>query len=108
MSITGGYVFGIGGRVDVKLSGCTQAFAVTSGSVSANATISVSNSSSTLGTITMAPVGYNNGTILVSVPGMTAGTNNYTLKLGAGSQTISGITSYNSGGGGGGPMMGPR
>lgn len=109
MSITGGYVFGIGGRVDVKFSGCTQAFAVTSGSVSANATISVSNSSATLGTITMAPVGYNNGTILVSVPGMTAGTNNYTLKLGSGSQTISGITSYNSGGGGGGgPMIGPR
>jgi len=105
MAITGGTIFGIGGRIDTKFSGCTQAFAVTSGSVAANATISIANSSKTLGTLTMAPVNYNNGMILVSAPGMTTGTNNYTLKLGSNSLTISGITSYNSGGGGG---MGPR
>ena len=96
LTITGGTVFGIGGRIDTKFSGCTQAFAVTSGSVAANAAISVASGSSTLKSFTAAPVS-GNGTILVSVPGMTSG-GSYTLKLGSSSKSISGVTSYNSGG----------
>ena len=102
MTITGGTLFGIGGRIDTKFSNCTQAFAVTSGSVAANATITVSNSSgTTLGTLTMGPVGYTGGTILVSAPGMTNG-GSYTLKTGSSSAAITGITTYSSNGMGGG------
>ncbi|MBO6217314.1 MAG: carbohydrate-binding domain-containing protein [Prevotella sp.] len=113
MSIQGGTVFGIGGRVDVKFNYCSQAFAVTSGSASANATIKVMNGSTTLGTTAMGPVSYNNGTILVSAPGMSSG-KSYTLNIGSNSTTISGVTSYSGGGMGGGGMgpggggMGPR
>ena len=108
MSIQGGTVFGIGGRVDVKFSNCSQAFAVTSGSASANATIKVMNGSTTLGTTAMGPVSYNNGTILISAPGMSSG-KSYTLNIGSTSTTISGVTSYNGGGmGPGGGGMGPR
>ena len=107
LTITGGTIFGIGGRIDAKFNNCSQAFAVTSGSVAATATVSVASSSSTLGSFTMAPVGYNNGTILVSIPGMTKGSS-YTLKLGASTMSISGITTYSSGGMGPGGGMGPR
>lgn len=107
LTITGGTIFGIGGRIDAKFNNCSQAFAVTSGSVAANATVSVASSSSTLGSFTMAPVGYNNGTILVSIPGMTKGSS-YTLKLGASTMSISGITTYSSSGMGPGGGMGPR
>lgn len=100
--ITGGTIFGIGGRIDTKFSNCTQAFSVTSGSAAANASISIANGSTTLKAFTMAPVG-GSGTILVSAPGMTNG-GTYTLKIGSSSASISGVTSYNSGGGGG---MGP-
>lgn len=104
LTITGGTIFGIGGRIDAKFSGCSQAFAVTSGSAAANATISVTSGSSTLSSFSMAPISYNNGTILVSAPGMSNG-GTYTLKLGSSSMSITGVTSYSGGGGGG---MGPR
>lgn len=106
MTITGGTLFGIGGRIDTKFSNCTQAFAVTSGSAAANAAITISDSSGqTLGTLSMGPVGYTGGTIIVSAPGMTNG-GSYTLRIGSSSAAISGITSYNSGGMGGGGAPG--
>ena len=56
--ITGGYLFAIGGRVDGNLGSTTQGIITASGSVSANSTVSVSNSSKTLYTFTMPPVSY--------------------------------------------------
>ena len=64
--ITGGNIFGIGGRLDGNLGSTTQGIISTTGSITANGTVSISNSSKTLYTFTMPPVSYNNGTILIS------------------------------------------
>jgi hypothetical protein len=48
----------------------------------------------------MPPYSYNNGTILVSAPGMQSGSS-YTLNLGSGSQTVTASNTVNSGMGGG-------
>ena len=107
--ITGGQVFGIGGRIDATYTATTDAqpYAQATGGVSANATVTLTNGSTNLGTFTMPPYNYSNGTILVSAPGMTSGTS-YTLNLGSSSQTVTATTTSSSGGMGGGGFPGGR
>jgi hypothetical protein len=106
--ISGGSVFGMGGRVDGSLGSTTQGIVTTTGSVSANSTVTISNGSTKLATFTMPPYSYSNGTILVTAPGMTSGSS-YTLTLGTQSQTVTASNSISSGmGGGPGGMPGGR
>ncbi|MBR1415058.1 MAG: carbohydrate-binding domain-containing protein [Prevotella sp.] len=103
--ITGGNIFGIGGRIDANLGSTTQGIVSTSGTVSANGTVSVSDGSSTLFTFTMPPYGYSNGTIMLSTPGMASGSS-YTLTLGTSSQTVTASSTLSSSMGGGGMQPG--
>ena len=102
--ISGGYIFGIGGRVDGSVGSTSQGIICTSGSVQANGTVSVKNGDTTLATFTMPPYSYNNGTILISAPELTSGSS-YTVNLGStsvtatASNTISGSGMGGSGGG---------
>ena len=98
--ISGGNIFGIGGRFDGSLGSTTQGIVTTSGSVSANSTVTIANGSTTLASFTMPPYSYNNGTILISAPGMQSGTS-YTLNLGSTSTTVTASNTINSGMGGG-------
>ena len=98
--ISGGNIFGIGGRFDGTLGSTTQGIVSTSGSVTANSTVSISSGSTAIATFVMPPYSYNNGTILVSAPGMQSGSS-YTLNLGSGSQTVTASNTVNSGMGGG-------
>ena len=93
--ISGTKIFGIGGRVDGSLGSTTQGIVTTNGSVSANATVKISNGSNTLASFTMPPYSYNNGTILVSAPGMENGSS-YTLTLGESSQTVTASNTINN------------
>ncbi len=117
--ITGGNVFAIGGSNNAvsSMTG-SQAVLSTSGSVSANSTVSVKSGSTTLATFTI-PSGYSSSNggmrapggpggnagsgsnILISCAGLTSG-NNYTVSLGSTSSTVtaSTTTSNNMGGGG--------
>jgi len=104
--ITGGNIFGIGGRIDANLGSTSQGIVSTSGSVSANTTVSVADGSTTLATFTMPPYSYSNGTIMLSAPGMSNGSS-YTLELGSGSQTVTASTSLSSSVGGGVQPGGP-
>lgn len=107
--ITGGYLFAIGGRVDGNLGSTTQDIITTTGSVSANSTVIISNSSKTLYTFTMPPVTYSgNNTIIISTPDLTSG-NSYTVKTSSTSTTATASNTISSGGMGGGmPGGGPR
>ena len=107
--ITGGYLFAIGGRVDGNLGSTTQGIITTTGSVSANSTVGISNSSKTLYTFTMPPVTYSgNNTIIISTPDLTSG-NSYTVKTSSASTTATASNTISSGGMGGGmPGGGPR
>ena len=107
--ITGGYLFAIGGRVDGNLGSTTQGIITTTGSVSANSTVGISNSSKTLYTFTMPPVTYSsNNTIIISTPDLTSG-NSYTVKTSSTSTTATASNTISSGGMGGGmPGGGPR
>ena len=105
--ITGGNIFGIGGRIDTNIGSTSQGIASTSGSVQANGTVTVGSGSTTLATFTMPPYSYNSGTILVSAPSMKSGSS-YTLSLGSTSQTVTASTSVSSGMGGGGFPGGGR
>ncbi len=103
--ITGGNIFGIGGRFDGNLGSTTQGIVSTTGSVSANSTVTISSGSTILATLTMPPYSYSNGNIIVSVPGMTSG-ESYTLSLGSSSTNVTAsntISSNGMGGGGGQP-----
>ena len=100
--ISGTKIFGIGGRVDGSLGSTTQGIVTTTGSVSANSTVTISNGSTTLASFSMPPYSYNNGTILVSAPGMQSGSS-YTLSLGSNSQTVTATSTISSMGGGGQP-----
>lgn len=93
--ISGTKIFGIGGRMDGSLGSTTQGIVTTNGSVSANATVKISNGSNTLASFTMPPYSYNNGTILVSAPGMENGSS-YTLTLGESSQTVTASNTINN------------
>ena len=98
--ISGGNIFGIGGRFDGSLGSTTQGIVTTSGSVSANSTVTIANGSTTLASFNMPPYSYNNGTILVSAPGMQSGSS-YTLNLGSTSTTVTASNRINSSMGGG-------
>ena len=100
--ISGCNIFGIGGRFDGSLGSTTQGIATTSGSVAANATVTVSDGSTTLATFAMPPYSYNNGTILVSAPDMKSGST-YTLNLGSQSVTVTASNTISNSGMGGGP-----
>ena len=92
---TGGELIAIGGGNSVPgNSSSTQCYVTTSGSISANTSVTLSNSSTTLATFTM-PYAYSNGSILVTAPGMTKGSS-YTFKLGSTSKTVSAVQ-YSSG-----------
>ena len=105
--ITGGSLFAIGGRIDASYATTngSQAFIQTSGSTAANATVSVANGSTTMATFTLPPFNYNNGTIMVSAPGMQSGTS-YTLTIGSSSQNLTATTTASNGMGGMGGMGG--
>ena len=105
--ISGTKIFGIGGRFDGSLGSTTQGIVTTTGSVSANSTVTISSGSTTLATFTMPPYSYNNGTIVVSAPDMKSGSS-YTLNLGSQSVNITASNTINSemGGGPGGNRPG--
>lgn len=105
--ISGCSIFGIGGRVDGSLGSTTQGIVTTTGSVTANSTVTIQSGSTTLATFTIPPYSYNSGTILVSAPGMTSGSS-YTLNLGSNSQTVTASNTISSGGMGGGPGGGGK
>ena len=98
--ITGGNVFGIGGRIDASLGSTTQGVVSTSGSVSANAAVTVSDGSSTLVTFNMPPYSYNNGAIMLTATGM-ASAGSYKLSMGSTSQDVTASASLSSGMGAG-------
>ena len=98
--ITGGNIFSIGGRIDANLGSTSQGIVSTSGSVTANSTVSVSDGSSVIASFTMPPYSYNNGTILLSTPSMSNGSS-YTLNLGSTTQTVTASSSISSSMGGG-------
>ena len=108
--ISGGNVFGIGGRIDATLGSTSQGIVSTSGSVTANGTVSVGDGTSSLATFTMPPYSYSNGTILLTTEGMTSG-GSYILQMGSSQQTVTASSSIaNSMGGmsGGGGRPGGR
>ncbi len=94
--ITGGNIFGIGGRIDGTLGSTSQGIACTSGGVTANSTVTISNGSSVIASFTMPPYSYSNGTIMVSAPGMENGSS-YTLNLGSSSVSITASNTLNGG-----------
>ncbi len=99
LNITGGQVFGIGGRIDASLGTASQAIISTTGSVLANATVTVGDGSTALATFTMPPYS-TSGTALISAPGMTSG-KNYTLNWGSQSTSATATSSLSSSMGGG-------
>ena len=105
--ITGGYLFSIGGRVDGNLGSTSQGIITTTGSMTANGTVSVSNSSKTLYTFNMPPVSYNNGVMIISTPDLSSGSS-YTLTSGSSSATVTASNTISSSMGGGFPGGGGR
>lgn len=104
--ITGGNIFGIGGRIDATLGSTSQGIATTTGGVSANSTVTVSSNGTTLASFTMPPYSYNSGTIMVSTPDMKSGSS-YQLGLGSSTVTVTASNTLSSGMGGmGGNMPG--
>ena len=103
--ITGGSIFGIGGRIDASLGSTTQGIATASGSVSAGTAVTLADGSTTIASFTMPPYSYSNGTIMLSAPGMTSGSS-YTLSLGGSTQSITASSTLSSGMGGGGMQPG--
>ena len=93
--ISGTKIFGIGGRFDGSLGSTTQGIITTTGSISANGTVTISNGSTTLATFTMPPYSYNNGSIIISAPGLSNGSS-YTLSLGNSSQTVTASNTINN------------
>ena len=103
--ISGGNFFGIGERIDGTIGSTTQGIVTTTGSVQANSTVTISSGSTSLASFSMPPYSYNNGTIIVSAPGMTSGSS-YTLSLGSSTLTVTASNSINSGMGGMGGQPG--
>ena len=102
--ITGGNIFGIGGRVDSSVGSTSQGIICTTGSVQANGTVTVKSGDTTLATFTMPPYSYANGTIMISAPGLSSGSS-YTVNLGSSSISATASSTISGGGmpGGGGP-----
>ena len=107
--ITGGNVFGIGGRADASIGSTTQGIVSTTATVSANSTVTVSDGNTTLATFAMPPYSYNGGSVLISAAGMQSG-NSYTVNWGSSSTTVTASNSVSSsmGGMGGGGMGGNK
>lgn len=100
--ITGGNIFAIGGRVDGNLGSTSQGIITATGSLSANSSISVSNSSKTLYTFSMPPVSYSgSNVIIISTPDLSSGSS-YTLTAGSSSVSVTASKTINSSMGGGG------
>jgi len=106
--VTGGDFLGIGGRIDATIGSTTQGIVSTSGSLSANGTVTVSNGTSTLATFALPPISYNSGTIMLSAAGMTSGSS-YTVNWGSSTSTVTASNSVSSSMGGMSPggNMGP-
>jgi len=102
--ISGGNIFGIGGRFDGSLGSTSQGIISATGSITANGTVTVSSDGKTLATFNMPPVSYNNGTMMVSTPNLTSGSS-YTLVAGNKSQSVTASNTIS--GGMGGPGGGP-
>ena len=100
--ISGGNIFGIGGRFDGSLGSTSQGIVTTSGSVTANSTVTITSGSTTLASFAMPPYSYNNGTIVVSAPDMKSGSS-YTLNLGSQSVNVTASNTISNSGMGGGP-----
>ena len=98
--ITGGNIFGVGGRIDANLGSTTQGIVSTTATVTANATVTVSNGSTTMATFAMPPYSYQNGTAMISTPGMNSGTS-YTVNWGSSTTTVTASNSVSSSMGGG-------
>lgn len=100
--ITGGNIFAIGGRVDGNLGSTSQGIITATGSLSANSSISVSNSSKTLYTFSMPPVSYSgSNVIIISTPDLSSGSS-YTLTAGSSSVSVTASNTISSSMGGGG------
>lgn len=100
--ITGGNIFAIGGRVDGNLGSTSQGIITATGSLSANSSISVSNSSKTLYTFSMPPVSYSGSNmIIISTPDLNSGSS-YTLTAGSSSVSVTASNTISSNMGGGG------
>ena len=100
--ITGGNIFAIGGRVDGNLGSTSQGIITATGSLSANSSISVSNSSKTLYTFSMPPVSYSgSNVIIISTPDLSSGSS-YTLTAGSNSVSVTASKTISSSMGGGG------
>lgn len=100
--ITGGNIFAIGGRVDGNLGSTSQGIITATGSLSANSSISVSNSSKTLYTFSMPPVSYGgSNVIIISTPDLSSGSS-YTLTAGSSSVSVTASKTISSSMGGGG------
>jgi len=100
--ISGGSLFAIGGRMDVKLGSTTQGLINASGSVAANGTATLASGSTTLATFTLPPYANTSGTILVTAPGVTSGSS-YTLTVGSSSASVTASNTITSSMGGGMP-----
>ena len=100
--ISGGNIFGIGGRFDGSLGSTTQGIISTTGSVQANSTVTVKSGNTTIVSFTMPPYSYNNGTIVISAPSLSNG-ESYTLYLGSTSTSVEAKNTIASGMGGGVP-----
>ena len=100
--ISGGNIFGIGGRFDGSLGSTTQGIISTTGSVQANGTVTVKSGNTTIVSFTMPPYSYNNGTIVISAPSLSNG-KSYTLYLGSTSTSVEAKNTIASGMGGGVP-----
>ena len=100
--ITGGNIFGMGGRFDGTLASTTQGIISTSGSISANNTVSISSGQTCIATFTMPPYSYTNGSIFVTAPGLQSGSS-YTLTIGNSSQNVTASNTVSGGMGGGMP-----
>lgn len=112
--ISGGAFFSIGGRIDASAGSSSQGIITTSGSTTANSTVTISSGNTTLATFTMPPYAYSNGTIMATAAGITSGSS-YILAIGSTTQTVTAASSASSGMGGagmqnggmgGGPMSG--
>ena len=89
--IKGGNIIGIGGRIDATLGSTTQGIVSTSGTLNANATVTVSDGSKNLATFTLPPYS-TSGTILLSTQGMTSG-NSYYVNWGSQTSTVTATNS---------------
>lgn len=105
--ITGSSLFSIGGRTDVRLGSTTQGIICTSGSVTANGTVTIKSGNNTITTFTMPPYNCSNGSILITDPNLISG-NSYTLTSGYSSATVTASNTISNSGAPDGGFPGGR